>query len=307
MEPLQKWDSSLTSGSSHVTTVDTSQEGSSSSHLLSLEQLRMGLSGLTTTPGSSASTALAEGLLQGPCVEQKNFLEQRWGQLGFPQKKKAFLGRLRRRHRDHRAPYAVERDSRLFRSGNRAQNWFRCECLYCQARGQNIIGERDGASNPSSWDTLVQGLGGLTLSLGAERPSLFPEGAQQQQQQQRQQCRQQQRQQQQQQQCQAAAGSSSGSSSVSSRGSSSGSSSSSSSVSSSSSSSGSSSVSSSSSSGSSSVGSRGSSQKRTASRNARGGSRGSSSTGWKKTEVLLFRGHRDPKGFTQCFIVSFCV
>ncbi|KAL6090084.1 hypothetical protein STEG23_013096 [Scotinomys teguina] len=198
MEPLQKWDSSLTSGSSHVTTVDTSQEGSSSSHLLSLEQLRMGLSGLTTTPGSSASTALAEGLLQGPCVEQKNFLEQRWGQLGFPQKKKAFLGRLRRRHRDHRAPYAVERDSRLFRSGNRAQNWFRCECLYCQARGQNIIGERDGASNPSSWDTLVQGLGGLTLSLGAERPSLFPEGAQQQQQQQRQQCRQQQRQQQQQ-------------------------------------------------------------------------------------------------------------
>ncbi|XP_036031372.1 protein FAM156A/FAM156B-like [Onychomys torridus] len=184
MDPLQKWDSALISGSSQVAIVETSQEGSASSHLISLEELRMGLSGLSTTPGSSAPTPLAERLLQRQCMEQNNVLEQRCGRLGFPQKKKAFLGQLRRRHRDHRAPYPVEKDSRIFRSGNRAKNWFRCECLYCQARGQNIIGERDGATNPSSWDTLVQGLGGLTLSLGAERPSLPPEGPQQQPQQQ---------------------------------------------------------------------------------------------------------------------------
>ncbi|XP_052618391.1 protein FAM156A/FAM156B-like isoform X2 [Peromyscus californicus insignis] len=191
MDPLQKWESALISGSSQVTIVETSQEGSASSHLISLEQLRLDVSGLSTNPGSGAPTPLAEGLLQRQCTEQNNFLEQRCGRLGFPQKKKAFLGQLRRRHRDHRAPYPVEKDSRIFRSGNRAQNWFRCECLYCQARGQNIIGERDGASNPSSWDTLVQGLGGLTLSLGAERSSLLPEGAQQQQPQQPQRQRQQ--------------------------------------------------------------------------------------------------------------------
>ncbi|XP_028727568.1 protein FAM156A/FAM156B-like [Peromyscus leucopus] len=181
MDPLQKWDSALISGSSQVTIVETSQEGSASSHLISLEQLRLDLSGLSTNPGSSAPTPLAEGLLQRQCMEQNNFLEQHCGLLGFPQKKKAFLGHLRRRRRDHRAPYPVEKDSRIFRSGNRAQSWFRCECWYCQARGQNIIGERDGASNPSSWDTLVQGLGGLTLSLGAERSSVLPEEAQQQQ------------------------------------------------------------------------------------------------------------------------------
>ncbi|KAL1766634.1 FAM156A/FAM156B [Sigmodon hispidus] len=180
MDPVQKWDSALISESSQVIVVETSQEGSSSSHLISLEQLRIGLRGLNPTPGAITPTPLAEGLLQHQYVEQKNLLEQPWRSLAIPQKKKAFLGQARRRHRDHRAPYPVERDTRIFRSGNRAQNWFRCECLYCQARGQNISGERDVASNPSSWDTLVQGLGGLTLSLGADRPSLLPEGAQQQ-------------------------------------------------------------------------------------------------------------------------------
>nr|XP_048297619.1 protein FAM156A/FAM156B-like [Myodes glareolus]XP_048297620.1 protein FAM156A/FAM156B-like [Myodes glareolus] len=192
MDPLQKWDSALSPGCSQVTIVESSQKGPAPAHLIALEQLRIGLSSLTPTPGSSAPTSLAEGLLQGQYVEPKSLLEQRWGRLGFPQKKKAFLGQLRRRHRDHRSPYPVERDTRIFRSGHRAQNWFRCECLYCQARGQNISGERDGTTNPSSWDTLVQGLGGLTLNLGADRPGLLPEGEQQQQQQQPQQQPQQQ-------------------------------------------------------------------------------------------------------------------
>ncbi|XP_057615752.1 protein FAM156A/FAM156B-like [Chionomys nivalis] len=181
MDPLPKWESALTSASSQVTIVQPSQNGSAPAHLIALEQLRIGLRSLTPTPGSSTPTSLAEGMLQQQYVEPKSLLEHRWGRLGFPQKK-AFLGKLRRRHRDHRSPYPVDRDTRIFRSGNKTQNWFRCECLYCQARGQSISGERDGSTNASSWDTLVQGLGGLTLNLGADRPGLLPEGAQQQQQ-----------------------------------------------------------------------------------------------------------------------------
>lgn len=41
--------------------------------------------------------------------------------------------------------------------------------------------ERKGAPHPSSWDTLVQGLSGLTLSLGTSRPGLLPDGVLQQQ------------------------------------------------------------------------------------------------------------------------------
>lgn len=192
MDPLQKWDPALSSRSSQVTIVDTSQEGPGASQPPSLEQLRIGLSSLGPHPSSSTPTRLPEGLLQQQDREEKTLQEPSCERLGLPQKKKAFLGHLRRRHRDHMAPYPVERDTRVSLCGDRARNQFRCECRYCQDRGRNISGERNGASNPASWETLVQGLNGLTLSLGANGPSLLPERMQKLQQQQEQQQQQQQ-------------------------------------------------------------------------------------------------------------------
>ncbi|EHA97699.1 Protein FAM156A [Heterocephalus glaber] len=137
----------------------------------------MGLGDLSISPGSNPAVPLQEGLFQQQHRE-KTLLEQHWERLGFPQKKKAFLGHFRRRHRDHMAPYPVERETRISFPGDRAQNQFRCQCRYCQGHMPNIsgvTGERNGNPSPSSWETLVQGLSGLTLSLGTNRPGIQPE------------------------------------------------------------------------------------------------------------------------------------
>ncbi|KAG3272119.1 protein FAM156A/FAM156B [Ictidomys tridecemlineatus] len=191
MDPLQKWNPALVSGSSQVTAGENSQEGTAASQPSSSEQLMMGLSGLNPSPGPGLPAPLPEGLFQQQYREEKTLRERRWERLGFPQRKKAFLGHLRRRHRDHMAPYPVERETRVYPTGDRAQNRFRCECRYCQGHRPSISGlsgERNGAPNPSSWETLVQGLSGLTLSLGTNRSGLLPEGAQQQQQEQEEKC-----------------------------------------------------------------------------------------------------------------------
>nr|XP_020041486.1 protein FAM156A/FAM156B-like [Castor canadensis] len=183
MDPLQKWEPALISRSAQTTSAAASQKGTGASQPFSSEQL---FSELSARADSIAHAPLPEGPLQQEYRKEKSLQEQRWERLGFSQRKKAFLGHLRRRHHDHMAPYPVERDTRVSPSGDRAQNLFRCKCRYCQGHGSTIAeitGERNGAPNPSFWEMLVQGLSGLTLSLGANRPGLLPEGAQQQQQQ----------------------------------------------------------------------------------------------------------------------------
>lgn len=164
-------------------TAETSQEGTAASQPSSSEQVMMGLGDLSLSPGSNPTVPLQEGLFQQQYREEKTLLEQHWERLGFPQKKKALLGHFRRRHRDHMAPYPVERETSISFPGDRAQNRFRCQCRYCQGHMPNISGvarERNGTPSPSSWETLVQGLSGLTLSLGTNRPGILPGGVQQQ-------------------------------------------------------------------------------------------------------------------------------
>lgn len=165
-------------------TAETSQEGTAASQPSSTEQLMMGFSDLSISPSSNPPVLLQEGLFLQHYREEKTLPEQCWERLGFPEKKKAFLGRLRRRHRDHMAPYPVERETRVSLPSNRAQNQIKCQCQYCQGHTPNVsglTGERSGAANPSSWETLVQGLSGLTLSLGTNQPGLQPGAVQQQQ------------------------------------------------------------------------------------------------------------------------------
>ncbi|XP_005000208.1 protein FAM156A/FAM156B isoform X2 [Cavia porcellus] len=183
MDPLQKWNPGLISGSSKMATAETSQEGTTASQSSSTGQLMIDLSSLSISPGSNLSAPLRQGLFQPQYKEEKTLPEQHWERLGFPQRKKAFLGHLGRRHRDHMAPYPVERETRLSFPGSRAQNQFRCQCRYCQAHtpsSSGVTGEKNGTLNPSSWETLVQGLSGLTLSLGTTQPGLQPDGVQQQ-------------------------------------------------------------------------------------------------------------------------------
>ncbi|KAL2768714.1 protein FAM156A/FAM156B [Daubentonia madagascariensis] len=184
MDPPQKWNPALISESSQLTAAGTSQEGAAASRPSSSEQLMMGLGDPRPRAGTSHPAPLPEGLLQQRYREEKSPQERRWERLAFPQRKKAFLGHVRRRHRDHMAPYPVEREPRISPSGNRDQNRFRCECRYCQSHRPTLPrmpGERSGAPPASSWETLVQGLSGLTLSLGTGQPGLLPEGALQQQ------------------------------------------------------------------------------------------------------------------------------
>nr|AAF24055.1 PRO0659 [Homo sapiens]AAH00867.1 FAM156A protein [Homo sapiens] len=140
----------------------------------------MGLSNLSPGPGPSQAVPLPEGLLRQRYREEKTLEERRWERLEFLQRKKAFLRHVRRRHRDHMAPYAVGREARISPLGDRSQNRFRCECRYCQSHRPNlsgIPGESNRAPHPSSWETLVQGLSGLTLSLGTNQPGPLPEAA----------------------------------------------------------------------------------------------------------------------------------
>lgn len=158
-----------------------SQEASAAPQPSSSEKLSMGLSILSVSPSPSSGVPapLSEGLFHQQAREKKALWQQYWEKQGIPQRKKVFLRHSRRWHRDHMAPYLLERDVRGFPSGDKAQNQ-----LQCQGHVQNISGmdgQRNTAPNPPSWEMLVQGLNGLTLSLGANRPGPLPERPRQQQ------------------------------------------------------------------------------------------------------------------------------
>ncbi|XP_035567557.1 protein FAM156A/FAM156B isoform X4 [Canis lupus familiaris] len=184
MDPLQKCNPTLISESSPVISEETSREVTAASPPSFSELLMMGLGDLKSSPGPKYPAPLPEGLLQQQYRDDKTLQERRWERSASPQRKRTLLGHMRRRHLDHVAPYRVERNARISSSGDRDQNGFRCECRYCQSHRPNVSGmpaERKGAPHPSSWETLVQGLSGLTLSLGTNRPGLLPEGVLQQQ------------------------------------------------------------------------------------------------------------------------------
>ncbi|XP_036031084.1 protein FAM156A/FAM156B-like [Onychomys torridus] len=176
MDPLQTWDPMSVSMPSRMATVTRSQESSAGSQPSSSEKLSMGLSGLSLcrSSGSVASAPLSEGLLQQQAREKKALWQQYWEKQGFPQRKKVFLRHSRRWHRDHMAPYLLERVVRGSPSGDRAQNQLQCQGHVPNIAG--LTGDRNKAPNPPSWETLVQGLSGLTLSLGANRLSPLPDG-----------------------------------------------------------------------------------------------------------------------------------
>ncbi|XP_048191244.1 protein FAM156A/FAM156B-like [Perognathus longimembris pacificus] len=186
MDPREKWNAALNSGSPRLTITAASQEVVLVSEPCSSQQLRMSFSAPSPGAGTSAPAPLPEGLAQQHYREEKSLLRQRrWERLGLSQKKKGFRGQghMRRRHRDHMAPYAVERNTGSS-VDDRAHSRIRCDCRYCQGHGQHagVSGERNATGSSSSWDSLVQGLSGLTLSMGTNQPGLLPEGAQQQQQ-----------------------------------------------------------------------------------------------------------------------------
>ncbi|XP_037368272.1 protein FAM156A/FAM156B [Talpa occidentalis] len=185
MDPVEKPNSVLISEPSPMTSEDSSRDVPAASHPSFPEMLMMGLRDLNPGPGTPfAAATLPEGLLQQRYRDEQALQERWWGKAASPQRKKAFLGHLRQTHLDHVAPYRVDREARIFSPSHRDQKRFRCECRYCQRQRPNISGmpaDRSGAPHPSSWETLVQGLSGLTLSLGTTRPGLLPEAACQQQ------------------------------------------------------------------------------------------------------------------------------
>uniref|UniRef100_A0A5F4W3J9 Uncharacterized protein n=1 Tax=Callithrix jacchus TaxID=9483 RepID=A0A5F4W3J9_CALJA len=135
MDPLQKQNPASPSTSFPMTAAETSREGPAPSQPSYSEQLMMGLSNLSPgpglsnlnlgpgpsnlSPGPSHSAPLPEGLLHERYREEKTLEEQRWERLEFLQRKKAFLRHVRRRHRDHMAPYAVGREARISPLGDR--------------------------------------------------------------------------------------------------------------------------------------------------------------------------------------------
>ncbi|XP_040854453.1 protein FAM156A/FAM156B-like [Ochotona curzoniae] len=181
MDPPPKQSPALAADATQTSTAETSGDGRAACQPPSTEQLVRGLGKLLPRAGPGLPAPLPEGLLQQQYREGKTPPQRQWDRLPVSQRKTAFLGHLRRRHRDHMAPYPVARENRVSPSGDRAQNRFRCECRYCQNNDTSVSGlcrERSGAS----WETLVQGLSGLSLSLGSSQPGHLPQGALQQQQ-----------------------------------------------------------------------------------------------------------------------------
>ncbi|EGW02305.1 protein FAM156A/FAM156B [Cricetulus griseus] len=175
MDPLQKWDPMSISMPSRMATVTSSQAASAGSHPSSSEKLSMGLSGLRLirSPGPGVSAPVSEGLLQQQAREKKALWQQYWEKQGFPQRKKVFLRHSGRWHWDHMTPYLLARDVRGSPSGGNTQNLQQCQGHVPNIAGMS--GDRNTPPNPPSWETLVQGLNGLTLNLGANRPSPLPE------------------------------------------------------------------------------------------------------------------------------------
>ncbi|CAO2624550.1 Protein FAM156A/FAM156B [Lemmus lemmus] len=176
MDPLQKWDPMSFSMCSQMATVTSSQEVSEGSPPSSSEKLSLGLSGLSLSHSSDSvvPAPLSQGLLQQQAREKKALWQQYWEKQGFPQRKKVFLRHSRRWHRDHMAPYLLERAVKGAPSSDKAQNQLPCQDHVPNVAGMS--GERNTAPNTHSWETLVQGLSGLTLSLGGNRPSPLPAG-----------------------------------------------------------------------------------------------------------------------------------
>ncbi|KAM4818435.1 protein FAM156A/FAM156B-like isoform 1-T2 [Thomomys bottae] len=188
MDPPEKWNAPLSSGSPRLTITATSKELVMLSEPCSSQQLMMSFSELNAGAGPSSAPPLPEGLDQQHYREKSVLRQRRLERLGLSQKKKGSPGHVRRRHRDHMAPYAVERNTGPS-AEDRAQNRIRCDCRYCQSHAQSagVSGERNATASSSTWESLVQGFGGLTLSMGANHPGPLPEETQQQQQQQQQQ------------------------------------------------------------------------------------------------------------------------
>ncbi|XP_032277003.1 protein FAM156A/FAM156B-like [Phoca vitulina] len=184
MDPVQKCNSTLIPESSPMSSEETSREVTVASSPSFSELLMMGLGDLKTSLGTKYPAPLPKGLLQQRYRDEKTLQERRWERAASPQRKRTLLGHVGRRHLDHVAPYRVKRKARISSSGDRHPNRFRCECRYCQSHRPSVSGmpaERKGTPHPSSWDTMVPGLSGLTLSLGTNRPGLLPEGVLQQQ------------------------------------------------------------------------------------------------------------------------------
>ncbi|XP_035921492.2 protein FAM156A/FAM156B-like [Halichoerus grypus] len=184
MDPVQKCNSTLIPESSPMSSEETSREVTAASSPSFSELLMMGLGDLKTSLGTKYPAPLPKGLLQQRYRDEKTLQERRWERAASPQRKRTLLGHVGRRHLDHVAPYRVERKARISSSGDRDPNRFRCECRYCQSHRPSVSGmpaERKGTPHPSSRDTMVPGLSGLTLSLGTNRPGLLPEGVLQQQ------------------------------------------------------------------------------------------------------------------------------
>ncbi|CAO2624551.1 Protein FAM156A/FAM156B [Lemmus lemmus] len=176
MDPLQKWVPISFSMPSRMATVASSQDASAGSPPSSSEKLSLGLSGpsLSHSPGFVVPAPQSEGLLQQQAREKKALWQQYWEKQGFPQRIKFFLKHAGCWHRDHIVLYLLERAVKGSPSSDKAQNQ-----LPCQDHVPNVAvmsGERNVAPNPHSWEMVVQGFSGLTLSLGANRPSPLPEG-----------------------------------------------------------------------------------------------------------------------------------
>ncbi|XP_054976428.1 protein FAM156A/FAM156B [Sorex araneus] len=187
MDPHQKHSPSLVSEPSTMTCEETSQEVPPTPQVSFSEMLMMGLSDLNLSPDANSPAALPERLLQQRYRDEKSLQERWWERPVSPRRKMTkmtFLGHPRQRNMDLVAPYRVKREARVFSSSHGDQNTFRCECRYCQTHKPSALvlpAERSRAPPASSWDTLVQGLNGLTLSLGTSGTSLVQEAARQQQ------------------------------------------------------------------------------------------------------------------------------
>lgn len=187
MDPPQKNDPALLSEPSTMTCEETSQEVPPAPQVSFSEMLMMGLSDLNLNPDATSPATLPERLLQQRYRDEKTLQERWWEKPASPRRKMTkmtFLGHPRQRNMDLVAPYHVKKEARVFSSSHRDQSTFRCECRYCQSHRPNtstLPAERSRAPQAASWDTLVQGLSGLTLSLGNSGSSLREEAARQEQ------------------------------------------------------------------------------------------------------------------------------
>ncbi|XP_062039936.1 protein FAM156A/FAM156B-like [Lepus europaeus] len=181
MDPVQNWSPGFAAEASPMAMAETSADSRAASQPPSTKQLMRGLGNMNPGAGADLPVPLPAGLRLQQQYREAKTQQRRYERLPLPQGKKELLGHMRWRHRDHRAPYPASQEANISPPGDRAQNRFHCECRYCQSHGPStsgFSGERGGAS----WETLVQGFSGLSLSLGTSQPGVLPGGPLQQQQ-----------------------------------------------------------------------------------------------------------------------------